>query len=66
MAIDDPDTLFPLRWVGVQVSRHAIQICGPQTGHAVRDVVYCDSATRAEDIVKAIRAMLKQRAEATP
>lgn len=53
-----PDTIIPpMRLPGTIHARgHAIAICGPETGHASRDIAFCDDAQRAADIVRACAA----------
>ena len=52
----------------IQSSDHTIEICGPETGHSVRPIAYCDSANRAKELVHRFKshnelvAALKQAA----
>lgn len=36
----------------IQARGHAVEICGPETGHVVKPVAYCDTANRAFLLVK--------------
>lgn len=50
--------ISPMRMPGIiQARGHAIAICGPETGHATRDIAFCDDALRARDIVAACKAV---------
>ena len=47
-------------FIGIQARGNAVEVCGPQTGHAVRAIAFCDSpetATRIADAIElAVRA----------
>lgn len=45
----------PLAEFGVQADGHAIQSCGPHTGHLVKNVAYCDGEETAAWLVEASR-----------
>lgn len=36
----------------IQARGHAVEICGPETGHVVKPVAYCDTENRAFLLVK--------------
>ena len=41
-------------WTNWSTSGHAVRRCDATTGHSVRDVAFCDTASRAVGIVTAI------------
>ena len=46
---------YPLKDIQIQAWGHRVQVCGPITGHAVRDVAFCDNEIWAAQIVAALR-----------
>lgn len=40
----------------MQSSGHALQICGPETGHTVRDIAFFSDEYRADSVARALRA----------
>lgn len=38
----------------LQASGHALQICGPETGHSVRDIAFFSDAHRASAVARAL------------
>lgn len=46
----------PLAEYGAQAYGHAIQTCGPHTGHFVKNVAFCDGGETAAFLAKAITA----------
>lgn len=39
----------------IQSAGHAVQMCGPETGHSVIPVAFCDTPARAAMFVQALR-----------
>jgi hypothetical protein len=41
----------------VQSNGHIIEVCGPQTGHSVKAIAFCDSAETAKTLVSIIDSL---------
>ncbi len=39
----------------IQSAGHAVQMCGPETGHSVIPVAFCDTPARAATFVQSMR-----------
>ena len=48
------------RFAGVQARGNAVEVCGPQTGHSVRAIAFCDSTETASAIAGAIELALRE------
>ena len=46
-------------FTGIQARGNAVEVCGPQTGHTVRAVAFCDSPETAVRIAAAIELALR-------
>ena len=45
------------RFTGIQARDTAVEVCGPQTGHTVRPVAFCDTPETAELLAAAAKTV---------
>lgn len=46
-------------FIGIQARGNAVEVCGPQTGHTVRAIAFCDSPETATRIAEAIEVAIR-------
>lgn len=53
--------LFDSRNESIQQNGVAVEVCGPNTGHAVRVIAFCENSVIAGDIVAALHLWRAER-----